>query len=118
MLREFVAQPAPRHLLVVGDMRELGEDAEGLHRACGRLANALRLDLVVGVGPLGRTLAAAAGALGTDTLAAEDPQEAAALLAGALREGDLVLFKASRAVGLDASLRLLEAPAGARVGDA
>ena len=118
VLREFVAQPAPRHLLVVGDMRELGEDAEGLHRACGRLANALRLDLVVGVGPLGRTLAAAAGALGTDTLAAEDPQEAAALLAGALREGDLVLFKASRAVGLDASLRLLEAPAGAQVGDA
>ena len=118
VLREFVAQPAPRHLLVVGDMRELGEDAEGLHRACGRLANALRLDLVVGVGPLGRTLAAAAGALGTDTLAAENPQEAAALLAGALREGDLVLFKASRAVGLDASLRLLEAPAEAQVGDA
>ena len=91
-------------------MLELGEDAEAMHRACGELANELRLDLVVGVGPLGRVLAEAADALGSSTLAAEDPDEAAELLEGALREGDLVLFKASRAVGLDASLRRLEAP--------
>ena len=118
VLREFVSEPAERHILVAGDMRELGEDAVGLHRACGRLANDLRLDLIVGVGPLGRALADAAAARGSRTLAAEDPEEAAVLLAGALREGDLALFKASRAVGLDASLRLLEARAAAPGGDA
>ena len=110
VLHEFAALPAARRILVVGDMLELGEDAEAMHRACGELANELRLDLVVGVGPLGRVLAEAADALGSSTLAAEDPDEAAELLEGALREGDLVLFKASRAVGLDASLRRLEAP--------
>ena len=115
VLHEFAALPAARRILVAGDMLELGQDAEAMHRACGELANELRLDLVVGVGPLGRVLAAAADALGSSTLAAEDPDEAAALLGGALlggalREGDLVLFKASRAVGLDASLRRLEAP--------
>ena len=110
VLHEFAALPAARRILVVGDMLELGEDAEPLHRACGRLAGELQLDLVVGVGPLGRTLAEAAAALGSNTLVAEDPDEAAALLEGALRPDDLVLFKASRAVGLDASLRRLQAP--------
>ena len=86
---------------------ELGEDAGPLHRACGELAATLPLDLIVGVGPLGRTFAEAA-APGSNTLAADDPDEAAALLEGVLRPGDLVLFKASRAVGLEAALRRLQ----------
>ena len=118
VLREFPAQPAARRILVAGDMLELGEDAEPMHRACGEFTNELALDLVVGVGPLGRVLAEAAAALGSNTLAADDPDEAAALLEGVLREGDLVLFKASRAAGLDASLRRLEAPVTGRGGDA
>ena len=118
VLREFPAQSAARRILVAGDMLELGEHAEPMHRACGELANELALDLVVGVGPLGRVLAEAAAALGSNTLAADDPDEAAALLEGVLREGDLVLFKASRAVGLDASLRRLEAPVTGSGGDA
>ena len=118
VLRELVTRPAGRHILVAGDMLELGEDAERLHRECGALANELPLHLVVGVGSLGRVLAETAAALGSSTLAAEDPTEAAALLAGALRPGDLVLFKASRAVGLDAALRLLEARTAASGGGA
>ncbi|MYF77462.1 MAG: hypothetical protein F4174_09105 [Acidobacteria bacterium] len=111
VLAEFAALPARRRIVVVGDMRELGEDAEPLHRACGELAGALPLDLIVGVGPLGRTFAEAAAPRST-TLAADDPDEAAALLEGVLRAGDLVLFKASRAVGLDAALRRLQARGG------
>ena len=112
VLSEFAALPAARRIVVVGDMRELGEDAEPLHRACGQLAGTLALDLIVGVGPLGRTFAEAA-APGSQTLAADGPDEAAALLEGVLRSGDLVLFKASRAVGLDAALRRLQVRGGA-----
>ena len=112
VLSEFAALPAGRRIVVVGDMRELGEDAEPLHRACGQLAGRLPLDLIVGVGALGGTLADAAAAAGAETALAADPDEAAALLEGVLRSGDLVLFKASRAVGLDAALRRLEAPTG------
>lgn len=111
VLREFAALPAARRIVVVGDMRELGEDAEPLHRACGQLAGELALDLIVGVGPLGRTFAEAA-APGSNALAADGPDEAARLLEAILRAGDLVLFKASRAVGLDAALRRLEVGGG------
>ena len=114
VLREFAALPAGRRIVVVGDMRELGEDAEPLHRACGQLAGTLPLDLIVGVGPLGRTFAEAA-APGSKSLAADGPEEAAALLEGVLRSGDLVLFKASRAVGLDAALRRLRIRGGEEV---
>ena len=89
-------------------MRELGEDAEPLHRACGQLAGELALDLIVGVGRLGRTFAEAARLPESQTLAADGPDQAAALLEGVLRSGDLVLFKASRAVGLDAALLRLQ----------
>ena len=112
VLREFAALPAARRVLVAGDMLELGADAHRLHGDCGRLAGGLPLDLVVGVGPLGRTLAEAAAARGANTLVADDPDEAAALLEGALRPDDLVLFKASRAVGLERSLRRLAVPGG------
>ncbi len=112
VLREFAGLPAGRRIVVVGGMLELGDDAEPMHRACGRLAGELHFDLIVGVGPLGRTLVEEAASLGSDTLAADDPEEAAALVAGVLQPGDLVLFKASRAVGLDRSLRRLEAPSG------
>jgi UDP-N-acetylmuramoyl-tripeptide--D-alanyl-D-alanine ligase len=114
VLREFAGLPAGRRIVVVGDMRELGDDAEPLHRGCGRLAGALPLDLIVGVGPLGRAFAEAAAALGSNAVAAADPDEAATVLEVELVPGDLVLFKASRAVGLDAALRRLEAPAGDR----
>ena len=112
VLREFAALPAGRRIVVVGDMRELGADAAPLHRDCGRLAGELPLDLIVGVGPLGRTFAEAAATVGSETAVAADPDEAAALLEGALRPDDVVLFKASRAVGLDAALRRLAAPPG------
>lgn len=104
----------PRRILVAGDMLELGDRAEPLHAECGRLAAEAGLDLVVGVGPLGARLAEAARAAGAKSAAAvEDAEQAADLLAGRLGPGDLVAFKASRAVGLERAVALLagEAPA-------
>ncbi len=111
VIGEFVRQPARRRLLVAGDMLELGAAAEALHRDCGRFAHAAGLDLIVGVGPLGAVLADEAAALGSRTLAAGSPEEAAALLGDELRPGDRVLFKASRGVRLETAIRRLE-PAG------
>lgn len=105
---------APRRILVAGDMLELGDRAEPLHAECGRLAAEAGLDLVVGVGPLGARLAEAARAAGAKSAAAvEDAERAADLLAGRLGPGDLVAFKASRAVGLERAVALLagDAPA-------
>ena len=104
----------PRRILVAGDMLELGDRAEPLHAECGRLAAEAGLDLVVGVGPLGARLAEAARAAGAKSAAAvESAERAADLLAGRLGPGDLVAFKASRAVGLERAVALLagDAPA-------
>ncbi len=97
-----------RRILVAGDMRELGDRGPAFHEECGRLAAEAGLDRVVGVGPLGTLLAEAAAAAGApDTAAAADPEAAADLLAGDLRPGDRLVFKASRAVGLERALTRL-----------
>lgn len=109
-----IPRRVPRRILVAGDMLELGDRAVLLHAECGRLAAEAGLDLVVGVGPLGARLAEAARAAGAKSAAAvEDAERAADLLAGRLGPGDLVAFKASRAVGLERAVALLagDAPA-------
>lgn len=97
-----------RRILVAGDMRELGDRGPAFHEECGRLAAKAGLDRIVGVGPLGTLLAEAAAAAGApDTAVAADPEAAADLLARDLRPGDRLVFKASRAVGLERALARL-----------
>jgi len=100
--------PARRRIAVLGDMLELGPDEERLHREVG--AAAARVDLLVAVGPRARFLAEAAVAAGLAPGAVRfvgSAEEAAAALAGILASGDAVLFKASRAIGLDRAVARL-----------
>lgn len=108
----------PRRILVAGDMLELGARADALHAECGRLAAEAGLDRIIGVGPLGARLAEAARAAGAKSAeAAEDPEEAAALLEGRLGPGDLVAFKASRAIGLERAIARLAGDAPEEPGE-
>jgi UDP-N-acetylmuramoyl-tripeptide--D-alanyl-D-alanine ligase len=56
-----------RKVFIVGDMRELGEQARELHLEVGRTAARRGVDLVIAVGPLGRYIAEGASELGTAT---------------------------------------------------
>jgi UDP-N-acetylmuramoyl-tripeptide--D-alanyl-D-alanine ligase len=91
-----------RRIAVLGDMRELGAHGAGAHADAGRLAAALRIDRVVGVGGGGAQIAAAARDarvdMEVDTVG--DAREAARLVGSEARPGDAVLIKASRALGL------------------
>ncbi len=70
------------------------------------------VDLVVAVGEAALPLAVSAGAAGVVVLEAPDPDQAVTVVAAAVRPGDVVLIKASRAVGLDRVAAALEgAPA-------
>ena len=60
---------------------------------------------MIGVGTLGRYIAMAAGQAGTNTETFDSPDAAAGGAADLLCAGDVVLIKASRAVGLE---RLVE----------
>lgn len=87
-----------RRWLVLGDMGELGDEAERLHAELGQVAREAGLDGLLCIGPLA---AAAAAAFGTGACVAGDLDEAEAMLVPELAPDATVLVKASRAAGLD-----------------
>lgn len=100
-----------RKIAVLGDMLELGSEERWWHRETGKYA-AGRIDLLVCVGPRARSIADGAleAGLAKESISiADTPDEAAALLDGTLAQGDTVLFKASRGVGLDRAVARLAA---------
>ncbi len=92
------ATSGERRVAVLGEMKELGPEADAYHREIGALARSLGIGPLIGVGELARSYA-------PDRWAAE-AEEAAALVDALLEPGDSVLVKGSRSVGLE---RLTEA---------
>ena len=84
---------APRRVAVLGGMAELGPDGPGYHREIGAHARELGIGPVIGVGEMARDYA-------PDEWAA-DPEAGAELADGLLADGDAVLIKGSRSVGLE-----------------
>ncbi len=99
------AKDAHRRVIVLGDMRELGDFAEAAHAEVAEaILRAGNIDLLIAVGPLAHHTA--------DRLRAEWPRERlahlpdveglnAARAAGMLRPGDSVLLKGSRSMALE-----------------
>jgi UDP-N-acetylmuramoyl-tripeptide--D-alanyl-D-alanine ligase len=102
--------PAERRVVVAGEMLELGPAGDELHAACGRRMAERGVDLVVGVRGLAEVLAAAARSAGIEAIFFPNTEEAGAWLRSNLRDGDAVLFKASRGVRLERALTALLAP--------
>jgi UDP-N-acetylmuramoyl-tripeptide--D-alanyl-D-alanine ligase len=82
-----------RTVAVLGGMGELGPESADHHRAVGAYARDRSVDFVLGVGALAREY-------DPDELVA-DPDEAAEWLDSHLEEGDVVLIKGSRSVGME-----------------
>jgi len=100
-LDHLASLDARRHVAVLGEMRELGPEADAYHREVGAHARGLGIAPIVGVGEL-------AGDYAPDALAA-DAEEAAQIVGALLEPGDVVLIKGSRAVGLELVAERLEA---------
>ncbi len=104
-LQALAGLPGPgRRLAVFGEMLELGDRSEELHRELGREVVAAKMDALLCVGAGARPIADGAIAAGLPAGAVHvlaDVDAAHGLLAALLREGDRVLCKASRRVGLD-----------------
>jgi len=98
---------APRTVAVLGDMRELGPDAERYHEEVGRQAARLA-GVLVAVGEYGDAYARGYGDAGA-VLRAGEAAEAADLVRDVVHDGDVVLIKASRAVGLEVVANALNA---------
>jgi UDP-N-acetylmuramoyl-tripeptide--D-alanyl-D-alanine ligase len=110
-----LAETAPaRRVAVLGDMLELGPEREvGLHREIAAHAQAQGVELLLAVGPLAAEMREA---FAGEVHAVPDAAAAAELLGALLREGDTVLVKGSRGVGLERVARALleRTPAGRR----
>lgn len=104
MVDALVAMPGGRHIVVAGEMLELGPDAEALHAACGGRMKQRGVSVLVGVRGMARAMVQAARANGLDTLFFETPQAAGEWMKANVGPGDVVLLKASRGVRLEKAL--------------
>ena len=92
-----------RRVAILGEMLELGEASDDGHRVVGEAAARI-VDwlVVVGRGAAGIAEGAVAGGLDRGrVLAVPDQDSALEAVAPRLRDGDVVLVKASRGIGLD-----------------
>jgi UDP-N-acetylmuramoyl-tripeptide--D-alanyl-D-alanine ligase len=114
-LETLASVPARRRIAVLGDMLELGAEEERLHRETGRQV-AGRAELLVAVGERARWIgegAVEAGLSPAAVIPAATAEEAAQRLSPRLAEGDVVVLKASRGIGLDRTVEALATPASA-----
>ena len=107
-----LAQQAPEgpRIAVLGPMLDLGPHAPQAHKEIGEEAARVATKLIVYQGPSTEHLvqgALEAGMRGADVAVASGDAGVATLLASWAGPGATVLFKASRAIGLDRTARLL-----------
>lgn len=106
----LVSAGTGRSFALLGDMLELGPDAERLHAEIGRELVGLGVAGVAAVGPLAAQVAAGArdAGLGADrVVTSDDPQAAAHIVAGWMQPGDVVLVKGSRGMRLERAVETL-----------
>ena len=111
---EVLADLPGRPVAVLGEMLELGDAHEDGHRAVGDAAGRTAALLVVVGSSVGAiaTAAADAGLAPDRILVVPDAASALEVLRPRLRDGDVVLVKGSRGIGLDALVDALRAERG------
>ncbi|HEX3436520.1 MAG TPA: UDP-N-acetylmuramoyl-tripeptide--D-alanyl-D-alanine ligase [Pseudacidobacterium sp.] len=108
MIQALMSVEGQRHILIAGEMLELGRESEALHTNCGEAAASAGVDLVIGVRGNASSIVEGAKKSGAEAIFVESPELAGAWLTRNLRNGDVVLLKASRGVRLERALDELE----------
>ncbi len=115
---ELLGDLPGRRVAVLGEMLELGDAHDDGHHAVGEAAGRVA-DLVLVVGPGAAGLAEGARAAGLApgrVLEVSDAASALEALRPRLRDGDVVLVKASRGIGLDVLVDALRRERGETAG--
>jgi UDP-N-acetylmuramoyl-tripeptide--D-alanyl-D-alanine ligase len=107
MVDALMAMPAERHIVVAGEMLELGPEAESLHATCGLRMAERGVGMVVGVRGAAEAMVGAARAGGAEAVFVVSADEAGEWMKANVRAGDVVLLKASRGVRLERALAVL-----------
>ncbi len=102
-----------KRIAVLGDMRELGEGSDEMHREIGRYVASSGVDLLLTIGESGALIAQGAilsGMAAQNVFAEKDTESIERLckeISGRMAKGDAVLFKASRGVKLERAIQNL-----------
>jgi UDP-N-acetylmuramoyl-tripeptide--D-alanyl-D-alanine ligase len=107
MVDALMAIPGERHIVVAGEMLELGSEAEALHAACGQRMADRGVDAILGVRGAAEAIVDAAKVGGVEAFFVASPEEAGEWLVANVRAGDVVLLKASRGVRLERALTVI-----------
>jgi UDP-N-acetylmuramoyl-tripeptide--D-alanyl-D-alanine ligase len=99
--RVLSANRAARRVLILGDMLELGDRSEELHAQLGRDIAAAGVDMLIAVGPQAAFAADSAAEAGRETAKFATITEAKKKIGSLLVDGDMVLIKGSRALGME-----------------
>ena len=90
-----------RLVAVLGDMLELGPQAEQEHIRVGELAGDLGVEEVIAVGEFAAAIASGAQARGAAAAVVADPEAAVTAVRSVASPADVVLVKASRGLALE-----------------
>ena len=104
MVDALMGMPANRHIVVAGEMLELGPAGEELHRECGRYMAERGVSQLIGVRGLAQPMVEAAREAGLKAEFFATPEEAGDWLAVNAKKDDALLLKASRGVRLERAL--------------
>ncbi len=102
-----------RKMALLGDMRELGQETRALHEALGAFVAEKKLDRLFTYGVAASFIASSAKENGMsaehihDNPDVTDPLESGKAILGEIRAGDIILFKASRAMAAEQILTYL-----------
>jgi UDP-N-acetylmuramoyl-tripeptide--D-alanyl-D-alanine ligase len=109
MVEALSTMPAKRRIVVAGEMLELGDAGEEMHRAAGRDMAKRNIDILIGVRGLAQSMTEGAQQAGIRSGFMASADEAGEWLAHETRDGDVVLLKASRGVKLERALEIWQA---------
>jgi UDP-N-acetylmuramoyl-tripeptide--D-alanyl-D-alanine ligase len=102
---EFLVTREGSSVLVLADMRELGEDSVSLHQAVGRAAREAGVDRLLATGELSKHTVSA---FGNGATWYESADEISADLCGSLDAGNNVLVKGSRSMHMGRVVRAIQ----------
>ena len=96
-----------KRIAVLGDMKELGERSDDMHRSVGSYLSRRGIDMLFTLGSSAAYIADAAidGGMNSESvisvISGEDKDRLAYLIKGKMKNGDAILFKASRSMRLE-----------------
>jgi UDP-N-acetylmuramoyl-tripeptide--D-alanyl-D-alanine ligase len=103
-LKALVPLPSKRKIAVLGDMLELGEKEVAYHIQAGKHVAESGWDILVTVGILSQHMSegALSSGMGADQIISfKNSEEAAGEILRLIQEGDLILVKSSRKIGIE-----------------